>query len=218
MQLRGVVARQDVMSRLTPFIRTLLALGFGLMVAALPISQVAACSCGVGETADVIRRAQLAFVGTVADQRDTGRQNPFGDEMREYAFMVERSTLPTDEIATIVAGRSGPSCGITFANGEEWLVISRRTAEGLETNLCSGNLRMSDIGEDERAAIIDMMPSAPSATPGAAEVPSEPSEAPAETAEPSRTGSVAVPILIGGIGVLILGTAGLLLLRRRGVS
>ena len=77
---------------------------------------------------------------------------------------------------------------------------------------------MSDIGEDERAAIIDMMPSAPSATPGAAEVPSEPSEAPAETAEPSRTGSVAVPILIGGIGVLILGTAGLLLLRRRGLS
>ena len=211
MQLRGADMRQGAMSTLPRLWRTLPALALGVLVTSIPIARVAACSCGMAETAEAIRSAQLAFVGTVTDQRDTGRQSEFGDRMHEYAFAVERSTLPTDEVAVIVAGGNGASCGITFANGEEWLILSQRTAEGLETNLCSGNVRMSDIGADERAAILEMLPSQPSTTPGA-----EPAEAPAEREEVGA-GALAVPVLAGGLAVLLAGAAWFVM-RRRSVS
>lgn len=198
--------------------RTLLALAFGVLVTSIPMARVAACSCGMGETAETIRRAQLAFVGTVTDQRDLGRHNEFGDAMREYAFAVGRSTLPTGEIARIVAGSSGASCGITFAAGEEWLIVAQRTAEGMETNLCSGNVRMSDIGAGERAEILEMLPSQPSATPGTAEaLPSDPTEAPAETPERIGAGTLAVGVAAGGLAILLAGAAWFVM-RRRGVS
>lgn len=212
MQLRGTDMRQGAMSTLPRLWRTLLALALGVLITSTPTARVAACSCGMAETAEAIRSAQLAFVGTVMDQRDTGRRNEIGDALREYAFTVERSTLPTGEIARIVAGSSGASCGITFANGEEWLILSQRTAEGLETNLCSGNVRMSDIGADERAAILEMLPSQPSATPGAA----EPAEAPAEREEVGA-GALPVPVLAGGLAILLAGAAWFVM-RRRGVS
>ena len=197
--------------------RTLLALAFGVLVTSIPIARVAACSCGMGETAETIRRAQLAFVGTVTDQRDTGRQSEFGDRMHEYAFAVERSTLPTDELAVIVAGSGGSTCGMTFANGEEWLIIAQRTAVGMETNLCSGNVRMSDVGARERAEILEMLPSQPSATPGTVEAPSEPSARPAETPQQIEAGTLAVSLVAGGLAVLLAGAAWVLM-RRRGVS
>ena len=197
--------------------RTLLALAFGVLVTSIPIARVAACSCGMGETAETIRRAQLAFVGTVTDQRDLGRHNEVGDVMREYAFEVARSTLPTGEIARIVAGSSGASCGITFAAGEEWLIIAQRTAEGMETNLCSGNVRMSDVGAGERAEILEMLPSQPSATPGTAEAPSEPSAEPSQTPEQVEAGTLAVGVAAGGLAVLLAGAAWVVM-RRRGVS
>ena len=218
MQLRGADMRQGAMSTLPRLWRTLPALALGVLVTSIPIARVAACSCGMAETAEAIRSAQLAFVGTVTDQRDTGRQSEFGDRMHEYAFAVERSTLPTDEVAVIVAGSSGASCGITFANGEKWLILSQRTAEGLETNLCSGNVRMSDIGADERAAILEMLPSQPSATPRTGEAPSEPTEAPAETPERSGAGALAIGVIAGGLAILLAGGVWLLALRRRGLS
>ena len=218
MQLRGVHLRQCPMSNLPRLGRTLLALAFGVLVTSIPIARVAACSCGMVETAEAIRSAQLAFVGTVTGQRDTGRQSEFGDRMHEYAFAVERSTLPTDEVAVIVAGSGGSTCGMTFANGEEWLVLSRRTAEGMETNLCSGNVLMSEIAEDERAAILEMLPSQPSASPGTAEAPSEPSAAPDEAAERSEADTLIILAGTGGLAILFAGAAALLVLRRRGVS
>lgn len=200
--------------------RTLLSLGFALAVAVVPVSQVAACTCGAGETADVIRAAQLAFIGTVADQRDTGVQGEFSGELREYSFVVARSNVPTDAVTRIVAGTSGPSCGIVFGNDEEWLIVARRTPAGLETNLCSGNLLMTDLGAVDRAAIADLLPVArPSAAPEAseepAEAPTEPSDAPAGSgaASPEAT-DVAIPLMIGGLALLLLAGAGLRALSR----
>lgn len=123
--------------------RALLSLGFALAVAAVPVSQVVACSCGVGETADVIRAAQLAFIGTVADQRDTGIQSEFSGDL-----------LPA----------AGPSTA----------------------------------------------PEEP------AEAPTDPSDAPAGSgaASPEAT-DLAIPLVVGGLAILLLAGAGLRGLSRR---
>lgn len=165
-----------------------------------------------------LREAQLAFIGTVADQRDTGIQSEFSGELRDYAFVVARSNVPTDAVTRIVAGTSDRSCGITFGNDEEWLIVARRTPAGLETNPCSGNLLMTDLGAVDRAAIADLLPAAGlSAAPGEpAEAPTDPSDAPAgsEAASPEAT-DLAIPLVVGGLAILLLAGAGLRGLPRR---
>lgn len=203
--------------------RPVMALGFVLALTAVPISRVAACSCGMGETADVIRAAQLAFVGTVADQRDSGVRSEFGGELREYAFVVARSNVPTDAVTLIVAGTAGPSCGIVFGDDEEWLIIASRTPAGLETNLCSGDVRMADLGAAERAAILELLPAEPSVEPGAsepaAEQPAEPSDPSTAEEEPSLDpGGIAVLLVVVALVSLLLAGVGLLAFARRGAS
>lgn len=139
-------------------VRGLAAVALAVVLTAVPISRVAACSCAAFSTEEAIANAQLAFIGTVADQKEVGVRNDFGDEMRQYAFAVERATAATDAVAIVRAGTSGASCGITFANGERWLIIATRGQTGLETSLCSGNLRLADLEVAEAERISALLP------------------------------------------------------------
>lgn len=200
MQPRRGPRRPERMPILPGPLRAMIALAFALAVAWVPLSQVAACSCAMAETAEAIRRAQLAFTGTVVDQRETGLSNELGDQTREYAFAVDRSSRPTDPVTTILAGSGGASCGITFSNGEEWLIVSNRGKAGMETHLCAGNVRLSDIGLEERAAIAELLRT----------VPGTPSAAP----EPSTPAADSFPLLAGSAAVLLIGVAAYVAFRR----
>lgn len=200
-------------------IRIATSLAFALALTFGPVRQVAACTCVMGETQDVIRAAQLAFIGTVADQRDTNLQGIIGDELRAYRFSVERANVPTDAAITILAGASGPSCGMVFANQEEWLIIARREAAGLTTNLCSGNLLVSEIDAAEREAIVALLPAepaVPSEAPEADPAPVEPTPAAAPATPNSLVQTVPIiPILVGVAALAALGAAGVWLRLRR---
>jgi hypothetical protein len=54
--------------------RILVSLAFALGLIAVPIVQVAGCSCAIAEPAASIRDGQLAFIGTVVDRREVGRR------------------------------------------------------------------------------------------------------------------------------------------------
>lgn len=202
MQLRPALPRQRRMQLQPRLTRALVSLAFALAMALVPLAQAAACSCAMSTTEQAISVAELAFTGTVADQRDLGEQNDFGASMREYAFVVERANVATHPVTRVVAGTGGGSCGMTFANGEEWLILSYRGADGLETNLCSGNLRLTDVAPDEQAAIDDLLSMVP------AEAPTEPAEGrPGPGAPPA-------PLLVEGAALALIGAVGFLAFRR----
>ena len=184
-------------SRIT---RPLLSLGFALAIGSVPLAQVAACSCAMSTTEQAIGAAELAFVGTVADQRDAGVRNDVGETLREYAFVVDRANAATDPVTVVLAGTGGASCGMTFANGEQWLILSHRGPAGLETSLCSGNVLLADIAPLDRAVIDDLLPT----------VPTE------KGAEPEPTTQIAVPpvpFLVAGAALALLGAVAFLAFR-----
>lgn len=182
--------------------RVLVSAAFALGLISLPLVQIAACSCAMGETDAQIRSAPLAFMGTVVDQRATGARNPIGDTMVQSAFEVERASAPTNALTVIAAGTSGASCGITFATGEEWLVIVPESSEMGDTHLCAGNIRLSDISAEERADIEALLPVIPEAAPSA------------EPAGPLSESML--PVLVVGAAVLGIVAIGVLAFRRQG--
>lgn len=175
-------------------------LALALALVLVPAARVAACSCAMGETTDAIRAADLAFVGTVVDQRSTGGRPDLGDEEIEYAFAVDRASIPTPTITTVRAGNGGASCGITFARGESWLIIAQFGDGGPQTSLCAGNRTWADLGEEERQAVTDLLAAAPT-------------DAAPESDEGADLGGLAVPVF-GIAALLLLAGVGWLAFRR----
>lgn len=184
-----------------PLVRLVVAAAIALAVAGSAPARVAACSCAVGEPGVQIREAQLAFIGTVVDRQETGAQTPIGMPLIEYAFDVERASAPTDRITVVSAGEGDASCGITFGVGETWLVIVPPPTDMGDTHLCAGNIRLADIGADERAGIEAMLPVVPA------------SGQPAEESE-----SVPPAVLLGGGAVVAVVGIGVFAFRRGRVA
>lgn len=184
--------------------RLLVAGALALAFMSVPVVRVAACSCAMGETDEQIRAARLAFVGTVVDQRETGARNGIGDAMVEYAFHVERSSAPTSAITVIEAGSGGASCGVSFGNGEEWLIIVPEPSDMGDTHLCAGNLPMADIDAGQRAQIESMLTVLPTEEPQS-EAPGQPPEA-------------VIPLVGLGIALVLLAGVGFLAFRRDRLS
>ena len=197
MQPVTALRRQAVM-QVRPVAHFLIVAAFALVLSSLPVARVAACSCAMGQTDAQIRTARLAFVGTVVDQRETGGANPVGNAMVEYAFEVDRASGPTNALTVVSAGQGEASCGMTFATGEEWLIIVPPATDMGDTHLCAGNLRLADIGADERADIEALLPVIP---------------APAGEAA-WRPPGWAGPALLAGTTILLLAFAGLAAFRR----
>lgn len=176
--------------------RILVPLAFALGLTALPVVQVAGCSCAIGEPAASIRDGQLAFIGTVVDRRDLGIQ-AFAGSLVEYAFAVERASAPTTAITHVSAGESDASCGITFAVGETWLIVVPPPSDmEADTHLCAGNLRLVDMGADQRADLEALLPVIPT------------------TEDEVGLPEVPASLLVIGAALLLLSTAGLVAFRR----
>lgn len=134
----------DAHPRLSPVFRLLLVnlLAVGLLGA--PTASVYACQCagtnGVEQTVAQARQSGgVAFVGTVTDAVRGGDVG-----MIRYAFEVERASAETPALVAVESRDDpvGASCGFNFGLDERWFVVADRTASGLKTGLCSGNLRL----------------------------------------------------------------------------
>lgn len=151
-------------------LRLLMALAWLAAAMALPVTTARACSCGMADLPTVIDQAEVAFIGTAIDHRDTGASG-FSGPLVETAFRVDRASAPTPDITLVRAGTSGASCGMSFGLGEEWLVVLPARAdlgdmEG-DTHLCAGNTHVADIPPGDRRALEKLLTVTPTAAPAA---------------------------------------------------
>lgn len=125
------------------------AMAFGLL--AMPVAQVAACSCAGFGPDEAARAADAVFAGTVVGDRsvgaDVGRPVaatvPFPEQFgqRMYTFAVDG--VAKGDVASVVdvlAGGDGASCGMSFGMDERWLVFTTFDGAVHSTGLCSGNM------------------------------------------------------------------------------
>lgn len=157
--------------------RYLLALAAAFALAALPVEQVAACSCAQTSVEDAAANAQAVFSGTVVDERAVGRTD---GPLRAIAATAPMPGLPGAVIYTfkvdgvakgevgaqveLLGGGDGGSCGMSFGVGERWLVFASWDGAMHTTDLCAGNLRLA---VDEAPPLPMSAPTADGATPDA---------------------------------------------------
>lgn len=125
------------MNRHHSFLRLVAALGIALGVSAVPIAQVAACSCMQMTPGEAAASAEVVFTGIPVSE-DQGNANP---DAVLYTFQVDG--VAKGDVGTqvsLVAGGDSAMCGVTFALNERWLVFANTQDGALTTSLCSGNL------------------------------------------------------------------------------
>ena len=115
-----------------------------LLFAATPRIAVA-CSCVPSSKPQFAENAQVVFTGHV-----TGFSQPIGlgpicttstETPVVVTFEVEsvyKSELP--QTTTVRTAMSGASCGYEFTGGKRYTVFATTGQNGLETNLCRGNV------------------------------------------------------------------------------
>jgi hypothetical protein len=170
---------------------------------AMPLAFVAACSCaGFGGPEESIAAAELAFVGTAIESAPGGGDPAMGMGTVRYAFEVERASAPTDAVLEVQAldDPGGAACGFSFATGERWLVMAHRQDGALHTNLCSGNLLLTQLDEGDLERVMGALPVTP--------------DPPAEAESASGQPAALLPVIIGGLAAVAL--LGVMLIAFRG--
>jgi hypothetical protein len=136
----------------------ILALATALLLTAVPIATVSACSCAMTEFDDAVRDADFAFVGRPISIEPTAGGR-FGNAVLT-TWSVDRSRDPIS--ATTVTVRSWPddgaNCGVTFAREVRWLVLAYSGDGALETNGCMQNRMLDGSDPDGEADIASMLP------------------------------------------------------------
>lgn len=171
----------------------LLATVLSLATMAMPLAFVAACSCvGFSGPEESIAAAELAFVGTAVEAAPGGADPGMGLGTVRYAFEIERASAPTDAVVEVQAldDPGGAACGFSFAIGERWLVMAHRQDGALHTNLCSGNLMLSQVDEEQLERVTSALPVTPAP-------PAEAESAPGQSA-------ALLPVIIGGLAAVAL--------------
>ena len=173
----------------------LLAAVLSLATMAMPLAFAAACSCAMlGGPEESIATADMAFVGTAVETAP-GAGAPgvdIGMGTVRYAFEVERASVATDAVVEVQAldDPGGAACGFSFGMGERWLVMAHRQEGAMHTNLCSGNLLLTQLDEAELERVMSALPVTPEPAPEAASDPAPP--------------AAILPAVIGGLAALAL--------------
>jgi hypothetical protein len=108
-----------------------------------------ACSCVGGDALVKLNRSNAVFTGKVIEVGGTSKFD-FG-RLREYTFQVDQAWkgVTTNTVTIYSYDGSSASCGFSFTKGETYLVYTNEAQDGrLQTNLCNGNVMLSQAGED----------------------------------------------------------------------
>ena len=163
-----------------------------LATMAMPLARVAACSCAMpGSPEESIATAEVAFVGTVVDVAPGGDDPDMQMATVRYAFDVERASVPAEQTVEVrsLDDPGGAACGFTFGEGERWLVMAGSHDGVLQTNLCSGNVMLSDLDEPAVEEILAALPNTPVEETSTASAPAQ---------------SIPMPVIVGGLAALAL--------------
>ncbi|HJP71942.1 MAG TPA: hypothetical protein VJ975_09505 [Candidatus Limnocylindria bacterium] len=136
--------------------RFLLALAAAFAFAALPIEQVAACSCAQLSVEEAAANAQVVFAGTVADEQPVARGDgpikaiaataPMPGQLGAVLYTFKVDGVAKGDVGDqieLLGGGDGASCGMSFGLGERWLVFASWDGAVHSTSLCSGNLLLA---------------------------------------------------------------------------
>jgi hypothetical protein len=120
---------------------------FSTVVAGLtsfPQNRAYACSCAAGNAKEKLDRSTAVFVGKVI--AIGGTQKFQHGRLRKYTFEVEEAWkgVSTNPFTIYSYDGESASCGYRFIRNQTYLVYSYQGNNNLlQTNLCSGNLIMS---------------------------------------------------------------------------
>lgn len=167
---RGTTS-EGSMKTATPFLRVIAALAIVIGVSAIPLAQVAACSCMATVPAEAAAMADAAFTGTVVGEEpaagDLAGPNPLGQIV--YTFAVDGVAKgDVGAETTVLAGGDSAGCGMSFASNERWLIFAAADGGRLNTGLCSGNVPLA---ADEEPPVSVAAPTSPAATDSGGGVP-----------------------------------------------
>ena len=135
------------------------AFALALMLLAMPVQRVAACSCAMTTLPEAVREADVAFVGRLLERVPGGDNFGFPPE-DEWRWSVESSRDPDLEpdVAVIAALADGANCGVLFTPGERWLVLAHVGDGRLHTNGCVPNRRMDGPDPEADALVSGFLP------------------------------------------------------------
>ena len=138
-------------------VRALAALSMALTVSSVPLATVSACSCAMAALPDAIRAADVAIVGSTLSSAPAGKDE-IGDRVLT-TWAVERSRDPIEgsRIGIESWHDSGANCGISFADGERWLVLAYSEGGALTTNGCLQNRHLDGSDLEAEAAIAELL-------------------------------------------------------------
>ena len=134
------ISSTDMSHRALSFLAVLAAVA--ALGAAPPMTAVA-CSCAMPNPVEAEARADVVFVGAVADVRDpqgNGAVVSSGHEV-SYLFAVEEIRKgPSLASIVVTSSADGASCGAGFTADTRWLVFGTRGADGTySSHLCEPN-------------------------------------------------------------------------------
>lgn len=157
-----------------------------------------ACTCMPQDAAAEVEAAGVIFVGTPTGRTDAQEPDPELDiDAAAWTFDVETVHRGTVGATTTVASATNSAaCGITFREGEKYLVLGTEVDGELRAGLCSGTGLLANADADRLELI------------GAG-------TAPQQVAAPQDTGPSAWPFVAGAAGLLLLAGVVVLVLRRR---
>ena len=123
---------------------------FGIVACIILVTEItAACTCLKVSAGEMFQQADAVFLGKVVSIESSGRC----PSMVRVGFEVERSwkLVNTTEIPVITdysASREcAGMCGVSFRQGDSYMVYARMTGRGLYTNICAGTVDLADAGE-----------------------------------------------------------------------
>jgi len=121
-------------------------IGFMLLFATIlvPAQRAYACSCAAGSALEKLELFDAVFTGTVVG---VGGAKRFAHEKsRKYTFEVDTAWKGTANSRTTVYSldTGEASCGYSFSRGKTYLVFAYEEKGDWKTNLCAGNLQISE--------------------------------------------------------------------------
>ncbi|WP_405107784.1 hypothetical protein MHH28_27930 [Paenibacillus sp. FSL K6-1217] len=197
-----------------------------------------ACSCAVSPSPlEALEKSEAVFEGTVVRVKEKFKLMKSSMDPVSVTFQVgARWKGELGEKVTVTTAQSGASCGFEFTKGERYIVYAGKEEAGdkegtakLTVSLCSRTALFSGAQDDLNELGAGMSGGSPTEPPGNADdqgaasdnnptSDNHPASENNSISEPETTSAPWLPYAGAGAGIVVLGAAAVILLRRQSNS